>query len=80
MVRRIRTVHVRPESLVGKRIRLLEMPLDPAPLAPGSEGTVERVSNFDDAGGWCQIHVKWDSGRTLMLCVPPDRFEVVQQE
>lgn len=71
------TVHYSAENLAGRRVRLLEMPIDPDPLPPGSEGTVEWVTRLQ---GWDQIAVKWDNGRTLLLCVPPDRFEVVQQE
>lgn len=31
---------------VGDRVRLIEMPNDPAPLPPGSEGTVTNVTEF----------------------------------
>jgi len=58
----------------GDRIMLLEMLDDPCPLEPGSTGTVTSVNA--DVG---QIHVKWDSGRTLML-VPPDQFDIIPKE
>jgi hypothetical protein len=64
----------------GDRIRLLMMPDDPSPLPRGSLGTVRSVTQFKHSRGGSQIHVKWDSGRTLMLCVPPDRFELVAKE
>ena len=59
-------------DLIGRRIRLLRMDNDPDPIAPGSEGTVDRV--FDSG----QIGVKWDNGRRLIL-VPEDRYEVEVQ-
>ena len=61
--------------IVGQRIRLLAMPDDPNPLPAGATGTVLWVTRFDD---WMQIAVAWDQrGGGLMLSVPPDRYEVV---
>lgn len=62
-----------PEA--GTRIRLLAMLDDPNPLPAGSEGTVEGGVRFSD--GELQIRVAWDSGRSLMLVVPPDVYEVL---
>lgn len=61
----------------GQRIRLVEMPSDPAPIEAGTEGTVTAVQLFPGYDAWAQIQVRWDNGRTLALCVPPDRYEVV---
>jgi hypothetical protein len=58
---------------VGDRIMLIEMPEDPCPIDPGSRGTIESIATFDH---WFQVQVKWDNGRTLSLCVPPDRVVV----
>ncbi|MEX3635934.1 DUF4314 domain-containing protein [Paraburkholderia sp. BR14320] len=58
----------------GDRIRLVEMGNDPCPIPPGSEGTVRSVTEFE---GWAQVCVNWDSGRTLNLVVPPDRFDII---
>ena len=55
----------------GKRIELVNMPSDPNPLPPGSQGTVEMV---DGAG---QLLMKWDNGRTLSLIPGVDQFKVV---
>lgn len=55
------------------RIRLIAMPDDPDPIPAGTLGTVLRVA---DHGDWQQVEVAWDSGRSLMLVVPPDRFEI----
>jgi hypothetical protein len=63
------------EHLIGKRIRLIAMPKDPDPIPLGSEGVITGVT---DIGQSTQIDVKWDSGRTLMLCVPPDIFWVLE--
>lgn len=59
----------------GDRIRLIEMPEDPLPIPPGSTGTVERIEPLWDK--MVQIHVRWDSGRTLSLITPKDKFEVI---
>jgi hypothetical protein len=48
---------------------------DPDPIEPGSEGTVNYVGRFPGEGQ--QIGVDWDSGRTLMLVVGEDEFELV---
>ena len=55
----------------GTRIRCdgMDDPYDPIP--EGTEGTVVAV---DDAG---QIHMAWDSGRTLALIPGVDRFTVL---
>jgi hypothetical protein len=48
--------------------------LDPIPV--GSEGEVTWVNRVPSLG-FTQIAVKWDNGRTLMLSIPPDKYEVV---
>ena len=55
----------------GTRIRLISMSDDPRPIAPETCGTVDAV---DDIG---TIHVKWDNGRTLGLCLGIDQFEKI---
>lgn len=60
----------------GDRIRLLAMGNDPDPLPVGSTGTVRRVREVTDRrGAWQQVSVAWDSGRSLMLAVPPDAVQ-----
>lgn len=59
---------------VGDRIVLTSMPQDPDPVAPGTQGTVESVSEHT---GWIQIWVAWDNGRKLALCIPPDSARVI---
>ncbi len=62
----------------GDRIRLVSMRDDPDPIPPGPLGTVRRVSHHGSGeDAWQQIEVDWDNGRTLMLVVPPDAFEIV---
>ena len=62
-------------QLVGKRIRLTEM-FDPNPIPIGTEGLVTYVNRVPSMG-FTQISVQWDNGRTLMLSVPPDKYEEI---
>ena len=58
----------------GARIKFLSHgEHDPDPLASGEMGTVT-------GGNGSQVHVKWDSGRTLSLVVGSDRFVVVSDD
>ncbi|HMO94292.1 MAG TPA: DUF4314 domain-containing protein [Pirellulaceae bacterium] len=62
----------------GTRIRLLSMPDDPNPIAPGTTGVVTDIREVGvGQDRWLQIDVDWDNGRQLMLASPPDRFEVI---
>lgn len=56
---------------VGTRIRLTHMGEDPDPIPVGTEGTVT-------GGNGSQVWVNWDNGRSLILALPEDRYEVVQ--
>ena len=61
----------------GDRIRLIAMPDDPDPVPPGATGTITSVAKHGTGRDtWLQVEVGWDSGRKLMLTIPPDRFEV----
>lgn len=62
----------------GDRIRLVAMDDDPNPIPTGTMGVVTTVDQHG-AGrdAWAQIDVDWENGRTLMLSVPPVRFEIV---
>ena len=63
---------------VGDRIELVHMPNDPCPIEPGSRGTVTHITHLQyEPAGW-QVGVKWDSGRTLSLLVPPDEARLVE--
>jgi hypothetical protein len=66
----------------GDRIELLSMPDDPDEIAPGTRGTVLSVDAFDGWKGneWKQVVVKWDNGRSLSLCMPPDTARVIEDE
>jgi hypothetical protein len=56
---------------VGDRIELVEMTEDPDPIPSGTRGTVDWVNELPT---FTQIGVRWDNGRSLMFCVPPDRY------
>jgi hypothetical protein len=65
-------------SLIGRRIRLVaSMEDEPDPVPLFTTGTVTFVSHLP---GFTQIGVEWDNGRTMMLCVPPDRYEMLAEE
>ena len=66
-----------PPFQPGDRIRLDAMIGDPDPIPPGALGTVESCIRF--ASDW-QVEVRWDSGRTLSLVVPPDRASRVSAD
>ncbi len=57
---------------VGDRVRLISMTDDPDPIPAGTIGTVAGVYPQCD---WTQVDVDWDSGRSLMLSIPPDVVE-----
>jgi hypothetical protein len=66
---------------VGDRIVLLAMPEDPAPLPVGSKGTITKLPDDPEREratfGNFVAYVKWDDGRTLSLCIPPDEVRVI---
>ena len=63
---------------IGDRIRLLSMTDDPDPIPAGATGTVRGVTSHGAGeNAWHQIDVRWDNGRTLLLAVPPDVFEII---
>lgn len=64
---------LRAEYPEGSRIVMVLMEDDPRPIAPGSVGTVNHV---DDAG---QIHISWDSGRTLAVIPGVDKFRLASE-
>lgn len=66
----------------GDYIALDSMPDEPDPLPIGSRGYVTQVSKLIEgvaARPFVQFTVKWDCGRSLILCVPPDRAHVVRR-
>lgn len=61
----------------GDRVRLDHMPNDPDPIPPGSTGTVLGITDLTE---YTQITIDWDSGRTLMAIVPPDKLTKIQKD
>ena len=56
-------------SLVGKRITLIEMVDEENPIQSGMKGVVTHVG-----GG--VINVRWDNGRNLGVIVGEDRYTI----
>ncbi|MBF86350.1 MAG: hypothetical protein CL489_17990 [Acidobacteria bacterium] len=63
---------VKVDSLIGKRIRLIEMFNDPLPIPSGSMGTVRDVNRKTG-----QIDVAWDNKRGLYMLIGVDKWEVI---
>lgn len=59
----------RPPFDEGDRIVLDAMPDDPDPVRRGERGVVLWVEPVLNC--W-HVGVRWDNGRTLALCMPPD--------
>jgi len=59
---------------IGDHIELVEMSENPDPIPPGTQGTVDWVNELPP---FMQIGVRWENGRSLMLCVPPDRYRKI---
>jgi hypothetical protein len=65
----------------GDRIVLHEPLDDPHPIELGSSGTVKDVRPYSMKGEiHYQIAMAWDSGRTLSLLWPHDKFTVFPVE
>lgn len=64
----------------GDRIELVRMGDDPCPIPSGERGTVRHVNEVRLFGGFTQVSVAWDSGRGLMLTIPPDRARVIADD
>ena len=64
---------IREQYPPGTRVRLNDMPDDPQPIAPGTEG---EVTGCDDAG---QLLMRWSNGRSLSLLPDVDDFTVISR-
>lgn len=58
----------------GTRIQLDEDMNDPHPVLAGIKGTVTEVDDM------CQIHIRWDNGRSLAVIPSEDKFHKLQLE
>lgn len=65
---------IRHEPRIGDRVVLIMMGDDPDPVPPGSIGTINYVTG--DSMGYI-IGVQWDSGRSLSLVEPADKWDFV---
>lgn len=66
--------HEAPLPDLGDRVMLLNMPDDPDPIPPGEAGTVDWIGDENVVPR--QVGVKWDSGRSLILLLGVDLFEI----
>jgi hypothetical protein len=60
----------------GDRIELLIMPQDPAPIEPGTKGTVSMNSVW--LGDCWQTMVDWDDGRHLAVISGIDQVKRIR--
>lgn len=58
----------------GTRVLLIQMDDDRNPVEPNTRGTVNHV---DDLG---TIHMNWDNGRTLAICLHADSFRKLTEQ
>lgn len=73
------TTSIAPQ--IGQRIRLIAMPCDPDPIAPGTCGVIREVSY--DRPPWhpdvvFTVDVNWENGRRLFLLGGVDSWEIVE--
>ncbi len=64
----------------GQRVECVSMTLDPCPVTPGDRGTVTKVEQWGAGPLFVNIHVAWDSGRTLALLSDADKWKVLSAE
>lgn len=60
---------------IGDKIRMLGMQNDPDPIPVGTIGTVTGITKISAVE--TQVSVNWENGRTLMVLIPFDNFEIV---
>lgn len=61
------------DSLIGKKIELIQMGEDPDPIPSGSTGTVTGYYLEKDT---YQLWIDWDLNRSLNLVCPPDKWKI----
>lgn len=64
----------------GQRVECVAMLDDPRPIPQGSRGTVTKVEQWGAGARHANIHVAWDSGRTLALLSDVDSWKVLGRE
>lgn len=60
----------------GQRVECVLMH-DLAPVLPGDRGTVTHLDQWGASNNAANIHVAWDSGRTLALLSDVDEWKVL---
>lgn len=61
---------------VGQRVELVQMVDEHDPVEAGTLGTVTHIDNWGCGLAQCNIHVKWDNGRSLALLPDIDKWKV----
>ncbi len=64
----------------GQRIECVSMLDEHDPIPSGSRGTVTRVEQWGAGPQHANIHVAWDSGRTLALLTDVDKWKILTAE
>ena len=70
-------------DLIGKRIKMINMPDDPNPIETGSFGTIVGYSKHYDAIKRTDgdiLRVNWDNGRTLNVLMGIDEFVIIDTD
>lgn len=73
-------MHTQELPKPGQRIECVAMGADPDPIPMGARGTVLKLEQWGAGPQHHNIHVAWDSGRTLALLSDVDKWKILGPE